>query len=106
MGESTILRVVEEFRITMDSHDGIQQLLAAEQEAQRIVGTARKAKQGRLRQAKDEAEKEITNYRQQRDTQYKKKLADQSGDSSTVVMRLDQEAEQELAVIVQKVARN
>ncbi|WP_348257330.1 hypothetical protein, partial [Salmonella enterica] len=42
---------------------GNQQLLAAEQEAQHIVNTARNAKMARLKQAKEEAEKEIAEYR-------------------------------------------
>lgn len=44
---------------------GIQQLLAAEQEAQQIVNAARAAKSARLRQAKEEAEREIAEYRAQ-----------------------------------------
>ncbi|PON34099.1 Vacuolar (H+)-ATPase G subunit [Parasponia andersonii] len=38
--------------------NGIQQLLAAEQEAQHIVNAARNGKLSRLKQAKEEAEKE------------------------------------------------
>nr|GFD07862.1 V-type proton ATPase subunit G 1-like [Tanacetum cinerariifolium] len=39
--------------------NGIQLLLAAEQEAQQIVNAARNAKLARLKQAKEEAEKEV-----------------------------------------------
>ncbi|EFJ46198.1 hypothetical protein VOLCADRAFT_121088 [Volvox carteri f. nagariensis] len=59
--------------------DGIQRLLAAEAEAQRIVGEARKAKGDRLRQAKAEAEKEIAAYRAEREGAYQKKIAEASG---------------------------
>ena len=44
----------------MDGNGGIQQLLAAEQEAQAIIKAARDAKAERLKQAKDEAAREVT----------------------------------------------
>lgn len=79
--------------------DGIQRLLAAEQEAQKIVAKARKGigrppvdllwllngradlcptadKQERLKQAKREAEKEIQSYKQQREDTYQKRIKD------------------------------
>ena len=79
--------------------DGIQRLLAAEQEAQKIVAKARKGahsfvmleccclvdraqfllmadKQERLKQAKREAEKEIQSYKQQREDAYQKRIKD------------------------------
>jgi len=45
------------------SHDGIQALLQAEQEAQRIVSAARAEKATRLKQAREEAEREIVSYK-------------------------------------------
>ena len=82
--------------------DGIQRLLAAEQEAQKIVAKARKGaslgvlhcqrqdgcqadayftpcytdKSERLKQAKREAEKEIQGYKQQREDAYQKRIKD------------------------------
>ena len=81
--------------------DGIQRLLAAEQEAQKIVAKARKGtvdkqiwgkcfkaqrcdclscsdKSERLKQAKREAEKEIQAYKQQREDAYQKRVKDVS----------------------------
>ncbi|KAF8402743.1 hypothetical protein HHK36_010833 [Tetracentron sinense] len=55
---------------------GIQLLLAAEQEAQHIVNGARNAKMARLKQAKDEAEKEIAEYRAHVEAEFQKKLAE------------------------------
>ncbi|XP_022767351.1 V-type proton ATPase subunit G-like isoform X2 [Durio zibethinus] len=55
---------------------GIQQLLAAEQEAQHIVNAARNAKMARLKQAKEEAEKEIAEYRAQVEKEFQRKVAE------------------------------
>ncbi|KAI4349155.1 hypothetical protein L6164_009787 [Bauhinia variegata] len=72
---------------------GIQQLLAAEQDAQRIVNAARNEKLARLKQAKEEAEKEIAEYRAQVEREFQKKLAESSGDSGANVKRLEKETE-------------
>ncbi|RDX62818.1 V-type proton ATPase subunit G, partial [Mucuna pruriens] len=69
---------------------GIQQLLAAEQEAQRIVNAAKNEKLARLKQAKEEAEKEIAEYRAQLEYEFQKKS---SGDSGANVKRLEQETD-------------
>lgn len=75
---------------------GIQQLLAAEQEAQHIVNAARNAKMARLKQAKEEAEREITEFRAHTEAEFQKKLAESSGDSGANVKRLDQETESKI----------
>ncbi|XP_010245828.1 PREDICTED: V-type proton ATPase subunit G 1-like [Nelumbo nucifera] len=72
---------------------GIQLLLAAEQEAQCIVNAARNAKMGRLKQAKDEADKEITEYRGHMEAEFQKKVAETSGDSGANVKRLEKETQ-------------
>ncbi|XP_020582792.1 V-type proton ATPase subunit G1 [Phalaenopsis equestris] len=80
----------------MDSNrrqGGIQQLLAAEQEAQQIVNAARNAKTARLKQAKEEAEKEAAEFRAQLEAEFQKKLAESSGDSGANVKRLEAETE-------------
>ncbi|POO01654.1 Vacuolar (H+)-ATPase G subunit [Trema orientale] len=75
------------------SQGGIQQLLAAEQEAQHIVNAARSAKLARLKQAKEEAEREIAEYRAQVELEFQKKVAASSGDSGANVKRLEHETE-------------
>ncbi|XP_057867790.1 V-type proton ATPase subunit G1 [Cryptomeria japonica] len=78
----------------MDSNKGqggIQLLLAAEQEAQHIIASARAAKTVRLKQAKEEAEREIAAYRAQRESEFRKKVAESSGDSGSNVKRLEEE---------------
>ncbi|XP_078153296.1 V-type proton ATPase subunit G1-like [Carex rostrata] len=89
----------------MDSsrrQSGIQQLLAAEQEAQQIVNAARTAKQARLRQAKEEAEREIAAYRAQMEAEFQKKVAESSGDSGANVKRLEKETDEKIAKLKQQ----
>ncbi|KAJ8760233.1 hypothetical protein K2173_011645 [Erythroxylum novogranatense] len=73
--------------------NGIQLLLAAEQEAQHIVNAARSAKLARLKQAKEEAEKEAAEFRAHMEAEFQKKLAERSGDSGANVKRLEQETD-------------
>uniref|UniRef100_A0A0C9S606 V-type proton ATPase subunit G n=1 Tax=Wollemia nobilis TaxID=56998 RepID=A0A0C9S606_9CONI len=80
----------------MDSNKGqggIQLLLSAEQEAQHIISSARSAKTARLKQAKEEADKEIAAYRAQREREFRKKVAETSGDSGSNVKRLEEETQ-------------
>ncbi|XP_042015660.1 V-type proton ATPase subunit G 1-like [Salvia splendens] len=75
------------------SQNGIQLLLPAEQEAQHIVNTARTAKQARLKQAKEEAEKGIAEFRAQMEADFQNKVEESSGDSGANVKRLEQETD-------------
>uniref|UniRef100_A0A6P4BL69 V-type proton ATPase subunit G n=1 Tax=Ziziphus jujuba TaxID=326968 RepID=A0A6P4BL69_ZIZJJ len=84
---------------------GIQQLLAAEQKAQHIVNAARSAKTARLKQAKEEAEKEIAEYRAHVELEFKKKLAASSGDSGANVKRLEQETDAKIHHLKTEAAR-
>ncbi|GLT69763.1 hypothetical protein SLA2020_418890 [Shorea laevis] len=72
---------------------GIQQLLTAEQEGQDIVNAARSAKMARLKQAKEETDKEIAEYRSQLEVEFHRRLAERSGDSGANVRRLETETE-------------
>ncbi|XP_051193152.1 V-type proton ATPase subunit G1 [Lolium perenne] len=83
---------------------GIQQLLAAEQEAQQIVNAARTAKSARLRQAKEEAEREIAEYRAQMEADFQRKVAESSGDSGANVKRLEQETSTKIKQLNQQAA--
>ncbi|GMI84847.1 VACUOLAR ATP SYNTHASE SUBUNIT G2, vacuolar ATP synthase subunit G2 [Hibiscus trionum] len=87
------------------SQNGIQQLLAAEQEAQQIVNAARNAKMARLRQAKEEAEKEIADYRAQVEYEFQKKVAESSGDSGANVKRLEIETDEKINHLKNEAAR-
>nr|GMD53058.1 V-type proton ATPase subunit G-like [Ipomoea batatas] len=61
---------------TMKAQGGIQMLLNAEQDAQQIIASARNVKMARLRQAHDEAEREVTNYRTQLEADYQKQISE------------------------------
>ncbi|CAL5387929.1 unnamed protein product [Camellia sinensis] len=94
---------------TNRSKGGIQRLLAAEQEAQQIVNAARSdlahlsfssfgiipygEKMARLKQAKEEVEKEVAEYRSQMELEFQRKVTESSGDSSANVKRLKQETD-------------
>ncbi|PIA49264.1 hypothetical protein AQUCO_01300250v1 [Aquilegia coerulea] len=47
----------------------------------------------RLKQAKEEADREIAQYRAQMEAEFQKKLAESSGDSGANVKRLEKETE-------------
>ncbi|XP_042518137.1 V-type proton ATPase subunit G 1 [Macadamia integrifolia] len=84
---------------------GIQLLLAAEQEAQHIVNAARNAKLARLKQAKEEAEKEIAEFRAQMEREFQRKVAESSGDSGANVKRLEVETEAKISHLKSEAAR-
>ncbi|KAF9674871.1 hypothetical protein SADUNF_Sadunf10G0172300 [Salix dunnii] len=85
--------------------NGIQLLLAAEQEAQHIVNAARNAKMTRLKQAKEEADKEIAQFRAQMEAEFQRKLAESSGDSGANVKRLEQETEAKIGQLKTQASR-
>ncbi|MFQ6671022.1 hypothetical protein Gotur_035694 [Gossypium turneri] len=85
--------------------NGIHQLLAAEQDAQHIVNAARNAKMARLKQAKEEAEKEIAEYRAQVEYEFKKKVAESSGYSGANVKRLETETDAKINHLKNEAAR-
>lgn len=72
---------------------GIQLLLSAEQEAQQIITAARNYKIAKLRQAREKAEKEVAEFGAEMEAEFKKKVAQSSGDSGKNVMRLDCDTE-------------
>ncbi|XLU83047.1 hypothetical protein S245_006467 [Arachis hypogaea] len=84
---------------------GIQQLLAAEQEAQRIVNAAKNEKLTRLKQAKEEADKEVAEYRAQLEREFQQKVSDSTGDSGANVKRLEHETEGKIHHLKTEAAR-
>ncbi|WOK99530.1 hypothetical protein Cni_G08242 [Canna indica] len=78
----------------MDSvrgHSGIHMLLAAEQQAQEIISSARNLKTSRLKQAKDEEEREAAAYRAALEEDYRRNVSEASGSSGGNVKRLEEE---------------
>lgn len=84
--------------------DGIQRLLAAEQEAQAIVTKARKAKSERLKQAKDEAQREIGSYKAEREAEFRRKVTEDSSSSQDNVTRLAEDSARAVKSIQDSVA--
>ncbi|GER37826.1 v-type proton ATPase subunit G [Striga asiatica] len=78
---------------TRGGQGGIQMLLTAEQEAQQIVTSARNLKMARLKQAKEEADKEAANFRSHMEAEYKKSISESSGSSDSTVKRLEAETD-------------
>ncbi|RXI01284.1 hypothetical protein DVH24_001518 [Malus domestica] len=93
---SLSLSLSKEIMASNRGHGGIQQLLAAEQEAQHIVNAARSAKNARLKEAKDEAEREIAEYRAHVEAEFQKKVQASSGDSGANVKRLEYETAEKI----------
>ncbi|KAG9451780.1 hypothetical protein H6P81_004684 [Aristolochia fimbriata] len=75
---------------------GIQMLLSAEQEAQQIISSARNLRMTRLKQAKDEAERDATAYRASLEAEYQKKVSESTGHSGWNVKRLDEETDMKI----------
>ncbi|XP_022132168.1 V-type proton ATPase subunit G3 [Momordica charantia] len=68
---------------------GIQMLLTAEQDAQQVISNARNMKMARLKQAKDEAEREVAQYRANMEAEYQKKVTETN--SGSYAQRLEEE---------------
>lgn len=69
--------------------DGIQKLLAAEQAAQSIIQAARTEKSNKIKQAQQEAEKEVAQYKEQREDAYKKMMEAGKGDAAGRLAKLE-----------------
>ncbi|KAF5731560.1 Vacuolar ATP synthase G3 isoform 1 [Tripterygium wilfordii] len=67
--------------------------LASEQEAQRVVTDARNLKMARLKQAKDEAERDLALYRSNSEHEFQKKISEASGSSGSTVKRLEEDTD-------------
>ncbi|CAK9312501.1 unnamed protein product [Citrullus colocynthis] len=82
---------------------GIQMLLTAEQDAQQVVSTARNTKMARLKQAKEEAEREVAHYRAHLEAEYQKKVSESSSGSYT--QRLEEETKVKIENLKESSAR-
>ncbi|KAL4869685.1 H+-ATPase G subunit-domain-containing protein [Aspergillus spectabilis] len=80
---------------------GIQTLLDAEREAQKIVQQAREYRTKRIRDAKSEAQKEIEEYRTQKEEEFKKFEAEHSSGYK----KAEEEASQEAEVKIEEIKK-
>ena len=73
--------------------DSIHKLLAAEKEAQRIVKAARDEKAAKIKQAQQEAAREVAAYKAQREDAYKQMMERGKGDAASRLSKLQAETE-------------
>ncbi|CAH2316420.1 V-type proton ATPase subunit G 1 [Pelobates cultripes] len=85
---------------------GIQQLLQAEKRAAERVGEARKRKNRRLKQAKEEAHAEVEQYRLQREKEFKIKEAAVLGSQGSCSEEVGKESTDKILIIQQNYLQN
>ncbi|RPB23719.1 V-type proton ATPase subunit G [Terfezia boudieri ATCC MYA-4762] len=78
---------------------GIQTLLDAEREAQKIVAKARTYRTQRVKDARTEAQKEIENYKSQKESEFQKFQAEHSGS----VQKLESQAVKDAEGALQRI---
>ncbi|KAF2091101.1 V-type ATPase G subunit [Saccharata proteae CBS 121410] len=78
---------------------GIQTLLDAEHEAQKIVQKAREYRTKRVKDARSEAQKEIEEYRNQKEAEFKAFEKEHSSGNKKAEEEADKETEEKLKVI-------
>lgn len=78
---------------------GIQALLRTEKEAAEIINEARKYRTNRLKSAKADAQKEIDEYKAQKESELKKYEQEHSGLNDSISKEADAQVEKELAAI-------
>ena len=82
---------------------GIQQLLAAERRAAEKTAEARKRKNRRMKQAKDEAMVEIEKYKAEREAAYKEKEAKQLGSKEGIQAKIEEDTQVKIAAMTRSV---
>ncbi|KAF3092947.1 H(+)-transporting V1 sector ATPase subunit G [Orbilia oligospora] len=85
--------------MSAQNSQGIQTLLNAEQEAQKIVQKARAYRVQRVKDARAEAQKEIEEYRQKKEEEFKKFEAEHTGINAQAEKDAEKEIEGKLKEI-------
>ncbi|KAF8545423.1 vacuolar ATPase [Trichophaea hybrida] len=78
---------------------GIQTLLDAEREAQRIVQKARTYRTQKVKEARSEAQKEIEEYKKQKEAEFKRFEAEHSGSNAQAEQEADRQVQEQLLEI-------
>merc|ERR1711964_825231 len=86
-------------KMSAQNSAGIQTLLDAEKEAQKIVQKAREYRTKRVKDAKAEAQKEIEEYRQKKEAEYKKFESEQTSGNK----KAEDEANKDAATKVKEI---
>jgi len=92
--------------MSLEQSQGIQALLAAEKAAAETIKAARVKRQQRLKQAHEEAESEVTNYKTQKEQEFQQKVTQNSGDSEKITASLQAETDQKLKNVEASVTKN
>merc|ERR1712045_709179 len=101
------LTEIKFFLATMASQtQGIQQLLTAEKRAAEKVSEARKRKNRRLKQAKEEAQAETEKYKAERETIFKGNESKFAGSKGDVAAQIDADAKARIAAMDSSVSAN
>jgi len=85
---------------------GIQQLLAAERRAAEKTSEARKRKNRRMKQAKEEAMVEIERYKAERESAFKEKEAKQVGSKEGIQAKIEEDSSVKIAAMGRSVEEN
>jgi len=85
---------------------GIQQLLAAEKRAAEKVNDARKRKNRRLKQAKEEAQQEIEKYKLEREKAFRENEAKHVGSKEDIAARIEADTKVKLEAMNRSVEAN
>ncbi|BFZ60627.1 H(+)-transporting V1 sector ATPase subunit G [Saitoella coloradoensis] len=81
---------------------GIQSLLEAEKEAQKIVQKARTYRTQRLKDARSEADKEIEEYKRKKESVFQEHESEHTGSNNKAEDEANKKLEQDLAEIKQQ----
>uniref|UniRef100_A0A8C5K995 V-type proton ATPase subunit G n=1 Tax=Jaculus jaculus TaxID=51337 RepID=A0A8C5K995_JACJA len=85
---------------------GIQQLLQAEKQAAKKVSEALKRNNRRLKQAKEESQAEIEQYRLQRENEFKAKEAAVLGSHGSCSTEVEKETQEKITILQAYFQRN
>merc|ERR1711910_9814 len=85
---------------------GIQQLLSAEKRAAEKVAEARKRKNRRLKQAKEEAQVEIEKYKAERERSFKDNEAKNVGSKDDIAAKIEADTKVKIEAMNRSVASN
>nr|GMD59689.1 V-type proton ATPase subunit G [Ipomoea batatas] len=77
----------------------IETLLDAENEARQIINAAKAGKMDKLKQARNEAEKEIAKYQAKMDLDFQRKVAKGNGDLDASMRLLEQKTQAKISAL-------
>merc|ERR1712146_27917 len=92
--------------VTMDSGEGISQLLLAERQAAEMVTNAKKPKQEKLNLAKAEAEQEIAQFKAELQAEHDQYKSEHGGGSESRLKAVQEETERTISQLRSQAAQH